>query len=223
VVVVAACCVPAVLFLPSVVARDYGDTTRLRPVLGSTVVVAPVKGTLYVRQPGGERVPLTSRVAIPVRSLIDASHGAVRLTTARSANGGTQWAIFSGTRFQVFQRRRRNPGGLTALLLRADLGCRSRPGREASASRKRRATLHGKANGHYQTRTHTGSATVRGTIWDTIDACKFTDFAVRRGSVVVVDFGKTDSPNDDISRLVTTQTGKFRAHGRYAGATVRGG
>jgi hypothetical protein len=221
--VMTACCAGAVLLQSSVAARDSGDARRLRPVLGRTVVVSPVTGTLYMRVPGRDRVPLTSRVAIPVRSLIDASDGTVRLTTARSANGGTQWAIFTGTRFQVFQRRRSNPGGLTALLLRADLGCRSRPEREATASRKRRATLHGEANGHYQTRTGKGAGTVRGTVWDTIDACKFTDFAVRRGSVVVVDFGKTDSPKDDVSRLVTTETGKFRTRGRNSSATIRGG
>jgi hypothetical protein len=217
------CSVGAVMLQAPVAARDFGAAARLRPVLGRTVIVSPVRGTLYVREPGRDRVRVTNPVAVTVRSLIDASRGAVRLTTARNAEGGTQWAIFSGTRFQIFQRRRRNPIGLTAVLLRADLGCRSRAGRKASASRKRRATLHGKSNGNYQTRTGKGAGTVRGTIWDTIDACNFTDFDVQRGSLVVVDFGKTDSSSDDTSRLVTPLTGKFRTRGRHASPTIRGG
>jgi hypothetical protein len=247
--VLAACCTGVGIVQRPVVADDHRDAaSQLRPVLGRTVVVARVRGTLYVREPGGDRVRLTAPLLVPVGSLLDATHGKVRLTTARrrcsarslecQRTGGpkrrTQSAIFSGTRFQIFQRRRRNPSGLTTVRLRAELACRARAGSQASASRKARAKLHGKANGHYGTRTGKGAGVVRGTTWDTIDACRYTDFVVRAGAVAVVDFGKTDSPADDRRGIIEApregvqpEPGgpeqRFRARGRYSSATPRGG
>jgi hypothetical protein len=236
------------VILQGPVARDSrAAATQLRPVLGRTVVVAPVRGTLYVRQPGGERARLTAPLLVPVRSLLDATHGTARLTTARRRRCSprslicqpgekrrTQSAIFSGTRFQIFQRRRRNPSGLTTVRLRAELACRARAGSHASASRNPRVKLHGKAKGHYKTQTGKGAGVVRGTIWDTIDTCRYTDFVVRAGRVAVVDFGKTDSPADDRRDVIQGPgargrdepggpSDRFRARGRHSSATVRGG
>jgi hypothetical protein len=170
------------------------------PVLGRTVNVSVVRGRIRIRRRGRRRfVRLTDASQIPVGSLIDARRGTVRLTTA-TPGGGTQSGDFSGGIFQVLQSRRRRAKGLTTLPLRGGnfRRCRTRarrsvlsgPGAEAAQSRRRIRRLRGNARGRFRTRGRNSSATVRGTIWDTIDRCDGTLTSVRVGRVLVRDFGR---------------------------------
>jgi hypothetical protein len=197
-------------------------------VLGKSVVVTATDEPVYVRGPGGQRARLIGSRSLPVGSLIDVSRGEVEITSARK--GGTQQATFSGTRFEVLQRGRHNARGLTTILLKTQLGCRRGRGSDAHASRRRRATLRGEANGHYRTQTGKGAGTVRGTIWNTVNACRYTDFVLERGVLEVVDFrdqdggGATgDTGAEGRRTTILRGQGRFRTRGRNSAATVRGG
>jgi hypothetical protein len=48
--------------------------------------------------------------------------------------------------------------------------------------------LHANAQGRFGTRGRYSAATVRGTVWDTVDRCDGTLTVVRRGTVLVTDF-----------------------------------
>jgi hypothetical protein len=60
--------------------------------------------------------------------------------------------------------------------------------------------MRGNSSGRFRTRGRYSAATVRGTIWDTIDRCDGTLTRVRRGVVVVRDFRKR--------RKITLRAGK---------------
>ncbi len=111
--------------------------------------------------------------------------------------------MFSGTFsagvFQALQSR----SGLTTLPLKGSSfrSCAARAGRASAAlSRRVIRRMRGNASGRYRTRGRYSAATVRGTIWDTIDRCDGTLTKVRRGTVVVRDFRKR--------RNITVRAGK---------------
>ena len=56
---------------------------------------------------------LNGRRLIGIGATVDASHGTVRVVTARNANGGLQSGVFDGGAFVVTQER----SGLVDLLL----------------------------------------------------------------------------------------------------------
>jgi hypothetical protein len=151
---------------------------------------------------GRRFVPLTAERQLPVGSILDTRRGVVGLTSAASTRGATQTGDFTAGVFQVLQSRHLR--GLTDLNLAGGsfLGCSSRAGRNAAAALSSRVIrrLRGTASGRFRTRGHYSAATVRGTIWDTIDRCDGTLTRVKRGVVVVRDFRKR--------RNITLQAGK---------------
>jgi hypothetical protein len=170
------------------------------PVLGRTVNVEPVRGTVLVRLRGGRFAPLGDAQQIPAGSLLDTRRGTVRLTSARDRRGDTQSGDFTGGIFQVAQSGRRADKGLTELRLKgssfASCGNRRARGSAAEAAGLARRTvrrLRSNATGRFRTRGRNSAATVRGTVWETIDRCDGTLTRVRRGRVSVRDFrrGKT--------------------------------
>ena len=167
------------------------------PQLGRSVNVSPARGVVKVRTPGGRTAVLGAGDDIPVGSVVDATRGAVTLTSAADANGATQTAEFSHGVFQIRQPRSAKP--VTELILKGELNCGAtakRRGKVTSArgphGRKRRR-LWGSGHGRFRTRGRRSSATVRGTIWLTEDRCTGTYTKVKRGVVAVKDFrtGKT--------------------------------
>ena len=94
--------------------------------------------------------------------------------------------------------------GLTTLPLKGSSfrACARRTGRRASAALSRRAIRRMRANasGRFRTSGRYSAATVRGTIWETIDRCDGTLTKVKRGTVVVRDFRKR--------RNITVRAGK---------------
>ena len=97
------------------------------PVLGVSVNVAPVSGTVRIGLPPGSAsasqkgvtfAPLTEARQIPVGSFLDTKKGTVRLTSATDAAGNTQFGNFGKGLFQVLQSRSASAKGLTQLRLK---------------------------------------------------------------------------------------------------------
>lgn len=173
--------------------RGLADlTAEPPPVLAKNVLGARVSGTVRVRRPGARHFrTLTTEAVIPVGSLVNATHGRVRITSRRSAGGPTQTADFFRGAFLLRQLRTHH--GLTLLDLRGGsfAGCPERAPSSTTAHvarRRHRRGLWGSGHGSFRTRGRYGSATVRGTIWFTQDRCRGTAFTTRRGVVSVRDF-----------------------------------
>ena len=186
----------------------------LAPVVGSRVAVELVRGTVLVKLPRGASaaryglkgrasqsgfIPLAQATTLPVNSLINATKGELRLSSAANALGKVQTAnLYSGT-FQIRQKRAARP--VTDLLLkggsfgRCPRGKSSSNGTEAEAARsrgRRVRRLWGNGRGRFRTRGRYSSATVRGTTWLTQDHCNGTLTRVgkrpRSSRVLVTDF-----------------------------------
>jgi hypothetical protein len=80
--------------------------------------------------------------------------------------------------------------GLTQLTLNEALRCKGASKSGAAAARSRTRRLWGHAHGHFQTRGHYSTATVRGTRWLTKDTCTTTTTQVTEGTVAVRDLVK---------------------------------
>ena len=171
-----------------------------RPVLGRLLVARELSGTVTIasrriRGPVKAIHPLEEATEIPVGSFLNTRRGTVRLTAAVNTAGKTQSGNFSRGVFQVVQSRRRSARGLTELRLKGGNFRRCDPrlpiGRSPSAAQLSRRTiqrLRSNARGRFRTRGRNSSATVRGTVWETIDRCDGTLTKVRRGRVAVRDF-----------------------------------
>ncbi len=186
------------------------------PENGKLAVAAPTRGKVTVTRPGGRRVVLRKGEEIPVGSVVDATRGAVRITTALAKGTGTQTAEFYAGAFRLLQPRRQT---LATLVLtggpKRSKVCRAKKRRtvnrrslgletgmssadvsisaDATSARSSKRTLRklwGRGKGKFQTKGSRGSATVRGTHWLTADRCDGTFFKVREGVVAVKDFGK---------------------------------
>lgn len=199
-----------------------GSVAPPPPVLGETVDVAPVSGTVLIKPPPGKSlaslgratasaalakgrgfVPLTEARQIPSGSQIDARRGFLRVTAASSRRGKTESGVFGGALFKLAQSRKGATKGLTSLSLleRAFSGapsyttCKAHKTTDASQPAARAAkvnpvlqALHANVHGRFRTRGRYSAATVRGTVWDTIDRCDGTLTIVHRGTVDVYDF-----------------------------------
>ena len=182
------------------------------PVVGTTANLLPLRGRVFVRLPagsaagGGPRaaqkgsgfVPLEQARQVPIGTFVNTRRGTVRLATARNFEGEVQFGNFASGLFQVLQARRNN--AITRLPLKGSRArfrrCRRarRSAVTASAAQRRRLSrrvvrrLRARARGRYRTRGRHSAATVRGTVWLTVDRCDGTLTRVRRGRVAVRDF-----------------------------------
>jgi hypothetical protein len=194
------------------------------PVLGRSFQVGPLSGRIYYTLPAGPGrtrataaaakgigfEPLPESRTLPVGSVIDATEGVARITSAAGA-GRLQAGDFAAGVFKV--RQSPTARGLTELDLMvgraAIAACASpttattaaatgRRGRARAAARRRLsahvlAQLRSTAAGRFRTSGRFSAATVRGTGWDTIDRCDGTLTRVHRGVVVVTDFRRARS------------------------------
>jgi hypothetical protein len=203
------------------------------PVVGRLVAAAPLKGRVSVSLPavraqasslfsawpsatspsvpglkGRTFVALRAAGQIPVRSFVDTRKGTVKLTSARSARGGTLTADFAGGVFQVLQSSKARARGLTELQLKGASfkSCRKSSRSVASgvgvqqAARRRIRRLRGRGRGRFRVRGRYSSATVRGTDWTVTDRCDGTLTTVKSGRVAVRDFRR--------KKTVTVRAGK---------------
>jgi hypothetical protein len=170
----------------------YADNVRLElgpgvppPVVGVSVNVAPVSGTVRVRLRGTNRFVSLARLRnVPVGSELDVTRGRVRLVSAAGA-GRTQSGVFYQGRGIVRQTRARAP--VTTLLVSGPLACPRRKPSNTTATAPPRRRLWGNATGRFTTKGRYASAAVRGTIWLTEDRCDGTLIRVTRGTVTVRD------------------------------------
>jgi hypothetical protein len=162
-------------------------TATPKPKTGKTVVVQKTKGTVLVRKRGSSRArSLGKAQSVPVGSTIDATNGAVKLTSTHNRSGSKlQSAVFHDGAFTVSQRPASSP--ITELQLAggnfSDCGAVTRRTGVFTAARTARRRLWGSGKGRYRTRGRNGSATVRGTTWLTEDGCEGTEALVRKGVV----------------------------------------
>jgi streptogramin lyase len=164
--------------------------------IGRTAVAGVVSGTVLVRAPGSSTLrPLAASAAIPMRSLIDATRGVLHITTALDRHGRMQTATVWGGAFVVGQKASASAHGMTTFTLAGRLSCPARGARAHALAvtawvaakpptRSLWATDH---HGQYTTRGQNSVATVRGTVWQTIDTCAGTVTYVKRGTVAVRD------------------------------------
>jgi hypothetical protein len=172
------------------------------PVPGKSVAVGAVSGRVFIKLPGGRRTRLTAGATVPVGAQVDTTKGRVRLTSAAVRNGAkTQTADFYQGSFVVRQSVPKSGGASAALttdLVLRDSVSRSQcaPLRGASAAvadKKKKGPksvlgkLWGNGKGKFRTSGKYSSATVRGTIWQTVDRCDGTLTVVKRGTVSVRD------------------------------------
>lgn len=151
----------------------------------------PVSGVVLVHVPGSSGfAPITGTAQIPNGSLVDATHGKVRITVPEP-NGKTESGVFYGGEFVFTQARN---GAVTAVLAGGSFsGCPSPARRHAAriARRGRHSTarsLWADAHGNFQTRGRYASGAVSGTQWLTQDRCDGTYIRVTRDVVLVTDF-----------------------------------
>jgi hypothetical protein len=162
-----------VLALLAVAVAPAAASAKLKPKLGSTVLLKPAGGTVIVKARGKRQFKLRQATVVPMRSKIDTSKGKVKLTSALSSKR-TQSGTFSQGAFVVTQRK---SDGLTDLTLAGgDFVCNAAhaSGTRLSAAANKRRRLFGRAHGRFRTRGRNSSATVRGTEWLTEDNCDGT-------------------------------------------------
>jgi hypothetical protein len=164
------------------------------PVIGKTMVVAPVSGVVSVRAPGQAGfTALAAGGSVPVGAVVDTRGGTVQLTSAL-ADGRTQTGTFHGAMFQV--RQTASGRGMTDLVLRGGnfASCPRRrsgaTGRAAAVSGRKppvRRLWSRDSGGRFRTHGRNSVATVRGTRWVTTDTCAGTRTTVTEGAVAVRD------------------------------------
>jgi hypothetical protein len=160
--------------------------------LGTSVVVAPVSGTVFVKVPGtAAYAPLGAGSAVPVGAVLDTRRGKVALTSALDG-GKTQTATFERGVFQVRQSAKGH--GLTDIYLRGpapSCGTSRSSGRAAAVAKRKppkKRQLWGRdKGGRFRTHGSNSVATVRGTSWITTDTCSGTRTTVKAGAVSVRD------------------------------------
>ena len=172
-----------------------------KPKTGKSFVVKRTSGAVLVTKKGSStRTRLTGKArSFPVGSTVDATNGAVKLTSTANRSGSKrQSAAFYDGAFTVTQSKGAAP--LTELTLEGgDFGgCQAVAKRDydvfAAASSRRR--LWGRGKGRFRTRGRNGTATVRGTTWLTEDLCEGTMTTARSGEV------ETNAVDADLERLL---------------------
>jgi hypothetical protein len=163
-----------------------------RPRPGVIVGVQRVAGKVLVKRPGGKFVPLNGPTEIKVGSVVDTTHGTIKLT-AGLGGGKTNSANFNDGLFKIQQSRARN-AYMVLVLQGGNFGVCRGPTLSAlaiDAKRKRPIRrLWGNGKGRFTTKGRYSSATVRGTHWLVQDRCDGTLTRVLRGVVRVKDFRK---------------------------------
>jgi hypothetical protein len=165
------------------------------PTFARTVVLRPVSGTVLIHVSSGPAgfVRLTSPRDVALGTVVDATGGRVRLTSANPslATPRFQTGQFFGGIFRVEQGKA--GGGLVNLVVRDNLRrtvCGLPGAHGAALSHRILGLLRGVAKGRFRTTGRFSSATVRGTNWGVRDRCDGTLTVVRSGVVVVTDFSR---------------------------------
>jgi hypothetical protein len=160
------------------------------PVVGKSVNVGDVTGTVQIKVPGSNRyVTIKAGRQIPVGTVVDVTHGTIVLTSATGSAGGTQHAQFFDGVFKVSQAKGKHP--VTLLTLAGDKPTCPKASSASAATKAKKVKsrkLWGNGSGSFRTKGQYSAATVRGTKWLTQDSCSGTLVRVAHGIVAVDDF-----------------------------------
>jgi hypothetical protein len=161
------------------------------PQLAVSGNAAPVSGAVLVRVPGSATfVALSAQQQIPFGTVVEATHGRVKVTTA-GPHGGTQTGEFFEGEFVLTQGHN---GLVVATLTGGDFSAcptaqqRSHLARASSshASGKHAVRkLWANAHGSFSTKGNYAAGAVQGTEWLTEDLCEGTLIQVTRDKVKV--------------------------------------
>jgi streptogramin lyase len=162
------------------------------PAIGRTAVASVLSGQVEVAGPSGKFVPLSASSEIQVGDVIDAQAGVISITTrlkTKRHNSLYQTAKVWDGIFRLEQSRHRS---LTTFKLVGTSSCPAPRtahllGHSRTASKKppKRILWARDNGGQYTTRGQNSVATVRGTVWETIESCAGTTTYVKRGVVAV--------------------------------------
>jgi len=158
---------------------------------GDTVELEPASGQILVKQPDEDTfATLEGATEVPVGTEVDASAGTVKLTSA-TADDGEQSGEFSQGAFEVVQEP--DTTEVTLKLTGGDFSpCKT------EAAKRDKSTVGGPeirklftdAEGEFRTEGQFAAAAVRGTKFETVDACFGTLNDVEEGEVTVTDLTK---------------------------------
>jgi hypothetical protein len=179
------------------VTDPFGNTRTFKGFLRIVLAPPPPVGRANVQPFGtvlinvnGRFVPLTNFRQVRLGTELDTTRGRVRLTSHDGSTG-----LFYQGRFKILSTiqtvaGRRKP--YTQLLLTGDIRgiCTARTTSGVAAQRPPHKVIRrtwGNARGSFQTKGRYAAATVRGTLWQTVDYCDGTLVVVRRGRVDVFD------------------------------------
>ena len=171
------------------------------PTIGETVATKANKGAVLVKLPDEATfVDLGENTELPVGTTIDARKGEVKIAATFDEAGDVQAASVARAKFVV---RQRQSGLATLKLLGGDFSQCVASKKSADEARKtqrfikdgargRRVIrrLWGRGKGRFRTRGRYAAATVRGTVWRTVDRCDGTLIKVKRGVVIVRDVNR---------------------------------
>jgi hypothetical protein len=187
---------PEVVLPPPAIAPPevivLGERVAPKPVLGKSVMLTLVKGTVTYVAPGKALQTLTGSVIVQNGTKVDATDGVVKVTVVRDRTGATDSADAWDGAFKVNQGIEKSGRGLTTFALHDALAGTKKKGASAArvqrvsrASKKRSLWVNGKGN--FKTRGKRASAIVRGTYWHTEETVHGTKVSVSRGLVAVRD------------------------------------
>ena len=199
-----------------------GDREAPQPVLGKSVMLTLVKGSISYRAPGQAVKSLATSVIAPNGTLVDARAGVVKVTVVHDKSGTLDSVDTWGGTYVVNQDAHfARP--LTSLVLTA-VSNAARNAASAARGKKGSAKnlLWANGKGNFKTRGKRASAIVRGTYWLTEEIGSSTKVSVRRGLVAVRDFVRkrtvlvgqgqsyTATPRSHVARRIPAFTGSVR-------------
>jgi hypothetical protein len=162
-----------------------------KPVLGKSVMLTLVRGTVKYVSPGQPGATLTGTVIVPNGTKVDATDGVVKITVIRDATGALDSVDAWDGAFTAAQGIEKSGRGLTTFTLRDAFKSSTTAGRAARVARiskKKKNGLWVNGKGNFKTRGKRASAIVRGTYWHTEETTRGTRVTVKRGLVAVRDF-----------------------------------
>lgn len=204
-----------------------GERIAPKPVLGKSVMLTLVKGTVNYLAPGQALQTLKGSVIVQNGTKVDSTNGVVKVTVVRDKTGVTDSADVWDGAFKVDQGIEKGGRGLTTFQLRDGFNG-SKKGASAArvhisrASKKRSLWVNGKGN--FKTRGKRASAIIRGTYWHTEETDRGTKVSVARGLVAVRDLVRkrtvlvsgghsyTATVPAHVTRRIPAFTGSVRRH-----------
>lgn len=183
---------PAIVAPPEIIVLGVREAPR--PTLGKTLLIAHVKGSVIYKVTGQGAKTLTGSQIVPNGTIVDATHGVVKVTVVRDATGVLDSADAWQGSFKAIQTGPKNGVRALTTFTLEDPITGSQTGASAArvnahqsrSSRKR--SLWVNAKGNFKTRGKRASAIIRGTYWHTEDTGSTTRVTVKRGLVAVRDF-----------------------------------